>query len=311
MKGKTKIFALALALIIGSVAILTGSMYALAELPAEESDYDRSDFVDESLFVSDEAPAEEPAVEEPAEVVDETASEAASWEMFDFYSAPRPYDPVCGYAVVLDEPITWYMTELLDCFVRDLGYEYDYIVDWAFSEAYWRGNNLVIDVDLGEKLESYKNTYDVEVLLVPAVKPAAEKSAEEEATVEEPVVEEPVVEAPAAETPANEERPLASNLEEALAMTKIEVTEEGTWIEGRLVEGTVYEVLNFYLLPRPYDPVCGYAVVLDEPIVWTLSELLDCFVRDLGYDYDYIVDWAFSEAEWRGNILVVDVDLSK
>ena len=306
MKGKTKIIALAMALIVGSVAVLTGSMYALAELPAEESDYDRSDFVDETLFVSAEEPAEEPAVEEPAEAVDETASEAASWEMFDFYSAPRPYDPICGYAVVLDEPITWYLSELLDCFVRDLGYEYDYIVDWAFSEAYWRGNNLVVDVDLGEKIETYRDLYDVDVLMVPAEKPAVEEPAVEEPAAEEPVVEELVV-----EEPAVKDRVVAANLEEALAMTKIEETDEGTLVEGYLVKGTIYEVLNFYLLPRPYDPVCGYAVVLDEPIVWTLSELLDCFVRDLGYDYDYIVDWAFSEAEWRGNILVVDVDLSK
>lgn len=302
MKGKTKVIALALALVIGSVAILTGSLYALADVPEGETDYDRNDFVDADLLVS----AEEPAAEDPAEAPDEAAGEAV-WEMYDFYSAPRPYDPVCGYAVVFGEPITWYMSELLACFVDELGYDYDCTVDWAFSEAYWRGNNLVVDVDLGEKIETYRELYDVDVLLVPAVKPAAEEPVNEE----EPVTEELVTEEPVDEEPVAKERVLASSLEEAYAMTDIQVTDEGTIIEGCLVEGTVYEVLNFYLLPRPYDPVSGYAVVLDEPIVWTLSELLECFVDELGYDYDYIVDWAFSEAEWRGNILVVDVDLSK
>lgn len=169
MKGKMKIIALAMALIIGSVAILTCSMYVLAEMPAEETVYDRNDFVDESLFVSAEEGAEAP------EIADE----------------------------------------------------------------------------------------------------------------------EPATEAPD-------------------GVTKIEVTEEGTLVEGYLVKGTIYEILNFYVLPRtihPSHPGLGYAHVADEPIVWVLSEILELFVDELGYDYDYIVDWAFEEAEWRGNILVVDVEL--
>lgn len=167
MKGKMKVIVLALALIISSVAILTGSMYALAEVPADTSEYDRNDFVDESLLV----PAEEPA-EEPDEAV------------------------------------------------------------------------------------------------------------------EAPVIEGIMVEE-----------------------TKIEVTEDGTLVEGYLVKGTIYEIRNYYVLPRVYHPTLGYAHVTEEPIVWVLSEILDLFVDELGYDYDYIVDWAFSEAEWRGNILVVDVEL--
>ena len=84
MRGKTKLIALALMLIIGSVAVLTGSMYALAEMPVEGSEYDRNDFVDESMFVSVETPlsqselqekfdgmVEEVSNEEPAESTEE------------------------------------------------------------------------------------------------------------------------------------------------------------------------------------------------------------------------------------------------
>ena len=171
MKGKTKVIALAMALVMGSVAILTGSLYALADVPEGETDYDRSDFVDEALLVSAEEPLEAP----------------------------------------------------------------------------------------------------------------------------NEVVEEPVIEGLVPEE------------------TKIEVIDEGILVEGYLVKGTIYEILNFYVLPRTLHPDCpelGYAYVGEEPTVWVLSEILDLFVDELGYDYDYTVDWAFKEAEWRGNILVVDVDLS-
>ena len=70
MKGKTKVIALALALVIGSVAILTGSLYVLADVPEGETDYDRSDFVVDDLLV----PAEEPATD-PDETVEEPDSE--------------------------------------------------------------------------------------------------------------------------------------------------------------------------------------------------------------------------------------------
>ena len=95
MKGKTKIISLAIALVICSVAILTCSMYALAELPVEETSYDRGDFVDESLLVSDDTPDEQEIVEnEPAadvedeaagEPVEETPAEkqlVANWDVF-------------------------------------------------------------------------------------------------------------------------------------------------------------------------------------------------------------------------------------
>lgn len=255
MKGKMKVIALAMALVIGSVAILTGSLYALADVPEGETEYDRSDFVDESLLASTEEPAAEPgeAVEGPVvattleealamtkiEVTDEGTwvegrlIEGTVYGVLNFYALPRTLHPDCpalGYADIDEKPVVWVLSEILECFVDGLGYEYDYTVDWAFTEAEWRGNILVVDVDLGEKIDSYKSMYEAS-----NVEPVAEESATEE-PVEEPaddeVVAEPVedptddeaIEEPAeepAEEPVEEptEEPVEEPAEEPVAGT--------------------------------------------------------------------------------------------
>lgn len=78
-QSKTKILALVMALLVGSVALLTGSMFALAELPAEETAYERDEFVDESLFVSDEV-EDETTEDEAFESDDETVADEEAAE---------------------------------------------------------------------------------------------------------------------------------------------------------------------------------------------------------------------------------------
>lgn len=374
MKEKMRFIALALVLIIGSVAILTGCMYALAEVPVEESEYDRSDFVDEDLLISAEEPAGEPAeaVEEEGPASDNTddglteepeaTAEPVDANNFAAQVSLHNYktnnvalvevknlgevnSKVTVTGSYLDENGNVIGTEskffdgfepgLENNFIFNPGYafaDFTYAITAETSETVshateidihgWYGGWLQDTQDNWYYRSAYGNawfgqqydpvTYELDystgfVEITVDIVHANHSDKDVDVTYDFLVLDangdvfhvgdfgrcmDP-------NTPARMEdyasRPVGDSISPEEYLSK---ATSGGYCPEELKNGfRIVIALTESIEHKEWDNT------------WYLSELLDYFVGELGYDYDYIVNWAFEEAEWRGIDLIVDVEL--
>ena len=375
MKEKLKFIALALVLIIGSVAILTGCMYALAEVPAEETEYDRSDFVDESLLISDEEPvaepaesdeADEPAADDIGDIVTEVPTDepAAPVDASNFSAQVSLYNyKTNNVALVevknlcevnsmvtvtgsyLDENGDVIGTEsksfdgfepgLVNNFIFNPGYafaDFTYAITAEVSEKVshateidihgWYGGWLQDTQDNWYPRPAYGNAwfgqeYD------PVTYELDYNTGFIEITVD-------IVHA------NHSDKDVDVSYDFLVLDTNGDVYHVGEF--ERCMDPNTPPRMEDYASRPVGDPISpeeylanatlggycpeelknGFRIVIaltesgeheEWDNTWYLSELLDFFVGELGYDYDYIVNWAFEEAEWRGIDLIVDVEL--
>ena len=349
MKEKMRFIALALVLIIGSVAILTGCMYALAEIPADEVEYERSDFVDESLLVSD-------AEEEPIEAGDADSfsvqvslhnyntSKIALVEVKNLGEANSNVTVTGSY---LDENGDVIGTESKSFDGFEPGLENNFIFNpgYAFADFTYTVTAETSEKDpYASQIEVYGRSKggwlkDTQGNMFYRAAPLNAYDYRWDPVTWEPIEGTETVTVCIDIVHANH------------AKKDIYVTYDWMILDAK---GDVYYVSDFGRDMNPETPVgmedyasrpiyttgsdseefkanldehgdfCpaalkdGFTVVIaltevtaweQVQTVWYLSELLDFFVGELGYDYDYIVNWAFEESKWRGIELIVDVDL--
>lgn len=351
MKEKLKFIALALVLIIGSVAILTGCMYALAEAPAEESEYERSDFVDESLLVSDEAQATLDGSTATGEADDFSANMSLynygsnnvavlevknQGEMNSLVTVNGSYLDEDGNVIGTEsKTFNGFEPGLVNNFIFNPGYafaEFTYTVTAEETGRTPYASQIEVYGFYGGWLDDTQGNmfYRAAPLIAYDYQ-------------WDPVTWEPIE--------GTESATFCIDLVHANhAKEDIYVTYDWMVLDSK---GDVFHVGSFVRDMNPETPVgmedyasrpiytirtdseefkanldeygnyCpaalkdGFTVVValtdvktcDEEAGWVLSQLLNYFVGELGYDYEYIVNWAFEEAEWRGIELIVDVDL--
>lgn len=376
MKEKMKFIALTLVLIISSVAILTGCMYALAEAPAEESEYDRSDFVDDSLLASAEEPAAESAdaVEEEEPVADNTddglteapeaPAEPVAAENFAAQVSLHSYktskialvkvknlgevnSKVTVTGSYLDENGDVIGTESKSFDGFDPGLENNFIFNpgYAFADfTYTIAAETTEKTPYASQIEVYGRNKggwlkDTQGNMFYRAAPLNAYDYQWDPVTWEPIEGTETVDVCIDIVHVNHAKDDVYVTYDWMVLDAngdvFHVGDFGSDMDAETPVGMegyssrpIYSVRTdseeFKANLDEYGDFCpealkdGFTVVIaltdvshyeQVQTVWYLSELLDFFVGELGYDYDYIVNWAFEEAEWRGIELIVDVDL--
>lgn len=355
-QGKTKILALTMALIIGSVAILTCSMYALAELPVEETSYDRNDFVDESLLVSDEVPEgsdntddNPPAAADPGDFsvqVSLHTYKTGNIALVEVKNQGEANSRVTVTGSYLDEngDVIGTESKSFDGFEPGLVNNFIFNPGYAFADfAYTVAAEETEKTPYASQIEVYgwKGGWltDTQGNMFYREAPLNAHDYEWDPVTFEPIMETETVTVCIDLVHANHAKEDIYVAYDWLVLdAKGDVFYAESWERDMNAETPAgmkdYSSRPIYTIRtnteefktnkaadgyfRPAALMDGFTVVValtdvtpceDIETVWVLSELLDFFVGELGYDYDYIVNWAIEEAEWRGIQLIIDVEL--